>query len=135
MPGLAFDIRGNRIGTHRGIIYYTAGQRKGLGAFGKPMYVKSICPQDNTVTLCTAEERFADTLTAGSLTWCSGCAPADSFTTLVKIRSTATPAPATVTLQDGKALVQFRTPQLSPSRGQSAVFYDGDRVLGGGFIE
>lgn len=133
--GAFLDIRGNRIGTHRGIIYYTAGQRKGLGAFGKPMYVKSICPQDNTVTLCTAEERFADTLTAGSLTWCSGCAPADSFTTLVKIRSTATPAPATVTLQDGKALVQFRTPQLSPSRGQSAVFYDGDRVLGGGFIE
>ncbi|MBR3956213.1 MAG: tRNA 2-thiouridine(34) synthase MnmA [Clostridia bacterium] len=133
--GNFLDIHGNIIGRHKGIIHYTAGQRKGLGAFGKPMYVKRICPQDNTVILCTAEERFADTLTATDLSWCSGEAPADSFEALVKIRSTARPAPAKITLHDGRADVAFETAQLSPSPGQSAVFYDGDRVLGGGFIE
>ena len=141
LPGMTskqgdfLDIYGNKIGTHKGIIHYTAGQRKGLGAFGKPMYVKRICPQDNTVILCTAEERFADTLTATGLTWCNGTAPADEFEALVKIRSTARPAPARITLHDDKASVVFETAQLSPSPGQSAVFYDGDRVLGGGFIE
>ncbi len=129
------DIYGNCIGRHKGIIHYTAGQRKGLGAFGKPMYVKRICPQNNTVILCTAEERFADNLTATDLTWCNGTAPAGQFNALVKIRSTAKPAPAEITLCDGEANVVFKTAQLSPSPGQSAVFYDGEKVLGGGFIK
>lgn len=133
-PGDFLDLDGNVIGTHNGIIYYTTGQRKGLGAFGKPMYVKSICPADNTVTLCAADERFADRATVEDLTWCSGTAPSSPFTAQVKIRSTAKAAPCEITLQDDIAYLRFETPQLSPSRGQSAVFYDGDTVLGGGFI-
>lgn len=129
------DIHGNMIGRHKGIIHYTAGQRKGLGAFGKPMYVKRICPQDNTIILCTAQERFADSLTATDLTWCSGSAPAEEFEATVKIRSTSKPAPARITLSGDTASVVFETAQLSPSPGQSAVFYEGDCVLGGGFIK
>lgn len=133
-PGAFLDLAGNVIGEHKGIIHYTAGQRKGLGAFGKPMYVKSICPSDNTVTLCAADERFSDTAQAENLTWCSGQAPSDHFTAQVKIRSTAKAAPCEITIADGIAQLRFETPQLSPSRGQSAVFYDGNVVLGGGYI-
>ena len=133
-PGPFLDLNGNRIGEHRGILYYTPGQRKGLGAFGKPMYVKAVCPADNSVILCAAEERFTDTLTAADLNWCSGEAPDNSFDALVKIRSAAKAAPAHIEISNGTAFVQFENKQMAPARGQSAVFYDGDFVLGGGFI-
>ena len=132
--GNFIDMQGNVLGKHRGILYYTAGQRKGLGAFGAPRYVFSICPADNTVTLCTAEERFAGSLTAAQLTFC-GARPADRFEATVKIRSTARPAPAHIHLVGDTAEVVFDTPQLSVSPGQSAVFYDGEQVLGGGIIQ
>ena len=133
--GAFLDIHGNRIGTHRGIIHYTAGQRKGLGAFGKPMYVKTVCPNDNTVILCTAEERFASEITVSSLTWCGITPSANEFRAQVKIRSTARPADAQISINGPQAHIVFETPQLSPSPGQSAVFYDGDTVLGGGIID
>lgn len=133
--GAFLDVHGNRIGTHRGIIHYTAGQRKGLGAFGKPMYVKSVCPNDNTVTLCTAEERFASEITVSDLTWCGGVMPAKEFRAQVRIRSTAKPADALITVVNNTARIVFDTAQLSPSPGQSAVIGDGDVILGGGFID
>ena len=134
-PGDFLDIYGNKIGTHKGIIHYTVGQRKGLGAFGKPMYVKQVRPQENTVVLCAAEERFTNTLTASDLAWCSGKVPGESFAALAKVRSTAKPAAAKITVCGSRARVEFETAQLSPSPGQSVVFYDGDTVLGGGFID
>lgn len=133
-PGAFLDEQGNVIGQHRGIIHYTAGQRKGLGAFGKPMYVKSICPADNTVVLCAASDRFADTVYVENLTWCDGEPAVQPFCAQVKIRSTAKAADCEISLQGERAVLHFREPQLSPSRGQSAVFYDGDTVLGGGYI-
>lgn len=133
VPGDFLDIDGNVIGTHSGIIHYTVGQRKGLGAFGAPRYVKYVNAKDNTVTLCTKEERFADRLTAKKLSW-NGPVPAGEFRAQVKIRSTAPGAPASVKIENGVMTVFFASPVIAPTPGQTAAVYRDGLVLGGGII-
>ena len=131
--GNFIDTEGNIIGTPSGIINYTVGQRKGLGAFGEPRYVKEINARDNTVTLCKKDERFAGSLRAAELSFCTKLT-SESFTADVKIRSTAKAAPAEITVKDGIMEVSFREKVLAPTPGQSAVIYDGSTVIGGGII-
>ncbi len=133
-PGDFIAPDGSVMGRHSGIINYTVGQRKGLGAFGEPRYVKRINAQDNTVTLCKADERFSDTARVGGLFWTSGSAPDLSKEYGVKIRSTAKAVPSKLEINGSEMTIVFASPVMAPCPGQSAVIYDGDVVIGGGSI-
>lgn len=136
-PGNFVDETGTPLGTHEGIPFYTPGQRRGLGvAIGQRLYVQRVQPANNTVVLGPKEHLLSSSctvidlnildprlLTAPSLVHC-------------KVRYATPPSPATtMPLATGRMIVQFSTPQRALSPGQSAVFYDEDRVLGGGIIE
>ncbi len=129
------DRDGNILGTHNGIINYTIGQRKGLGAFGKPMFVTGISAENNTVTIGENGSQYSRGLVADNLNWIAFDKPEGSFRADVKIRFRAKEQPATVTPNpDGTATVIFDEPQRSVTPGQGAVFYDGDTLIGGGRI-
>lgn len=133
--GNFIDINGNVLGEHQGIIRYTNGQRKGLGiAFGKPMYVADKNVKDNTVTLCTNEELFSAELIADDFNWLIPN-PAKEIKCSARVRYNMKEQPATVyTLENGNVKIVFDAPQRAITRGQAAVLYDGDTVLGGGII-
>ena len=130
------DRSGTVIGTHRGIIRYTIGQRKGLGiAADAPLYVreKSVC--DNTVTLCRAHELFSHALQATDCNWIAGAPPAQPIAVTARIRYRQPEQPATAAaLPDGGLCVTFDTPQRAIAPGQAVVLYAGDTVLGGATI-
>ena len=135
--GSFLDVNGNILGKHEGIINYTPGQRKGLGiAFGKPMYVKSKDASANTVTLCENESLFSSRLTAHGINLIALDRIAAPMKVSAKIRYNHTAAPATViqTSDDSFELI-FDEPQRAIAKGQSAVLYDGDTIIGGGFID
>ncbi len=132
--GDIINLRGEKIGTHTGIFNYTVGQRKGLGAFGKPMYVYGINAADNSVTVCTSEERFTRTVRADKLRCTADRFPDGEFTAQIMIRSTAAPVDASVEISDGIMTAHLKKAVFSPCPGQSAVLYDGEKVLGGGII-
>ena len=125
---------GTVLGKHTGLYKYTIGQRKGLGAFGKPMYVLSVNKADNTVTIGENAELFKSSVTVGCLSFLKGAPPADKFTAQVKIRCAAQPANALVTINNGIAAIEFETAQRAAAPGQTAAFYDGDTLLGGSVI-
>ena len=129
------DINGNILGTHNGIINYTVGQRKGLGAFGKPMFVTGISAENNTVTIGENGTQYSSGLVADRLNFIPFDNLNHTIRADVKIRFRAKPAPATLTpTDDGRISVVFDEPQRSITPGQSAVFYDGNTVIGGGRI-
>ena len=133
--GNFIDINGNVLGEHQGIIRYTNGQRKGLGvAFGKPMYVADKNVKDNTVTLCTNEELFSAELIAADFNWLIPN-PAKEIKCSSRVRYNMKEQPATAYILDnGNVKIVFDAPQRAITRGQAAVLYDGDTVLGGGTI-
>ncbi len=133
--GNFIDKNGNVMGEHNGIINYTIGQRKGLGAFGKPMFVTAMNAENNTVTIGENGSQYSGGLVADKINWIAFENPAEPFRADVKIRFRAKEQPATVTPNpDGTVTVIFDEPQRSVTPGQSAVFYDGDILLGGGRI-
>ena len=129
------DMQGARIGTHRGVIAYTVGQRKGLGvAFGEPRFVVAKNAADNTVTLGRQEDLFSRSLTADRVTFCHAPLVGDTAVT-VRTRYNQTPSPAVASLtEDGRLRVVFDTPQRAVTPGQAVVLYNQDTVLGGGRI-
>ena len=130
------DVNGNIMGTHKGIIYYTVGQRKGIGAFGRPMFVMKINPDNNTVILGEKGMEYSNTLTAREVNFISGEYPDEAINAQARIRYQSQPSPAKIIyLGDGRVRVEFEEPQRAVTPGQSVVFYDGDIVLGGGIIE
>lgn len=131
------DTSGNILGTHRGIIHYTVGQRKGLGiSLGEPMYVLSKDALTNTVVLARNEELFSTEIIAGDVNLISVDRLDSPMRVRARIRYNQTEQPATVhPLPDGKIKVVFDEPQRAPTAGQSVVLYDGDVVVGGGIIE
>ncbi|MDI6618651.1 MAG: tRNA 2-thiouridine(34) synthase MnmA [Clostridiales bacterium] len=136
-PGYFKDKEGRILGRHKGISYYTIGQRKGLGlAFGKPMYVIDIIPEKNTVVLGEERDVFSDRLRAVKLNFIPFDSLKDAMKVTAKIRYGAKEAPAVIS-PDGKGgvNVKFDTPQRAITPGQSVVFYSGDIVVGGGIIE
>ena len=128
------DIEGNILGTHNGLINYTVGQRKGLGAFGKPMFVNSLDAVNNTVTIGENGTQYFIGLTADRLNCIDPDGMPDEFRAEVKIRFRAKPEPATVINEGSTFRVIFDEPQRSVTPGQSAVIYSGDYVIGGGRI-
>jgi tRNA-specific 2-thiouridylase len=135
-PGDFLDAAGNILGAHRGICRYTIGQRKGLGiSLGKPAFVTAINAAANTVTLADDESLWKSTLTARQVNWLEPPLDGEPFPCRVKIRYHHNPQPAMVTpLPDESVRVEFEQPQRAITPGQSAVFYDGDYLLGGGVI-
>ncbi len=130
------DTNGKVLGRHKGIINYTIGQRKGLGiAFGKPTFVVDIRPETNEVVLGSNEELFGTELNVTDFNWIAGTAPAESFSCKAKIRYRQEEQPATASLlSNGDVHISFDKPQRAITKGQAAVLYDGDTVLGGGVI-
>ncbi len=130
------SIDGNVMGTHKGIIHYTIGQRKGLGlALKKPAYVLDIDTERNRVVLGDNEELFTRELTAGDFNWVSTAAPHGDIKAMARIRYRHHEAPARVVpLSEDTVRIVFDEPQRAITRGQSVVVYDDDYVLGGGII-
>lgn len=126
------------IGRHKGITHYTIGQRKGLGAaFGRPMYVTAILPEENRVVLGPEGSQYSASLLAQDVNWIAFASPAPGQTLHceARIRYHAAPAPCTVrVLPGGKLRAEFSVPQRSVTPGQAVVLYDGDLALGGGVI-
>ena len=130
------DREGRVLGTHKGMIRYTVGQRKGLGlAFGVPTYVISKDAGRNLVRLGSNEELFSSELEAHDAHWILSDPPAHPRRVTARIRHHAPDVPAEVVATDeGCFRVRFDTPQRAVCPGQSVVLYDGDVVLGGGII-
>lgn len=136
VPGNFIDSEGTVLGTHRGIMHYTIGQRKGLGlAFPEPRYVCSIDAKANTVTIGKVEELNRWTLEAYDFNWMSGVEPSEPVRCAAKTRYRQIEQPAWAEVKDGDIVkVTFDEPQQGIAPGQSVVLYDGDVVLGGGII-
>lgn len=130
------DAAGETIGAHGGIIDYTVGQRRGVPARGgeEPLFVVDIEPDSNRVVVGPHEMLMATALEADDLTFTSGLAPEGETRVEARIRYRAEVVPATLTVSGVTAHVRFDTPQRAVTPGQAVVFYDGDRVLGGGTI-
>ena len=135
-PGDFLDRDGNVIGQHKGIINYTIGQRKGLGiAMGHPVFVCDICPENNTVVIGENDDLMKREVLVKDFNWISGETPAGPVRCTAKTRYRMKDQPATIyPMEDGGAKIIFDEPQRAITRGQSAVAYDGDVVLGGGEI-
>lgn len=127
---------GEVVGTHQGIHHFTVGQRKGLGvATGSPLYVLEIRGNRRQVVVGEAEELLAPTLRARRLNWIAIDDLHQPMRATVKIRHRHEAAPATLEkMADDEVLVRFDEPQRAVTPGQAAVFFDGDAVLGGGWI-
>ena len=132
-PGPFEDARGRRLGTHRGIIRYTVGQRRGLGlAAGEPLYVLAIDAARNAVVVGPRAALDSPGLVTGAVAWLTGAPPADGTRAVAKIRYNHPGAAATLHPRpDGSCEARFEAPQSAVTPGQLAVFYEGDRVLGG----
>ena len=133
-PGDFLSSSGEKLGTHSGIYKYTIGQRKGLGAFGKPMYVLSIDSKNNTVIIGDNNELFKEEIYIKDINFLSGNAPSNEFQCEVKIRCAARPARATLTLSGDMGKIIFREPQRAAAPGQTAAIYIDDILIGGGTI-
>jgi tRNA-specific 2-thiouridylase len=134
-PGDIIDTRGKKLGQHRGIAFYTIGQRHGLGlASSQPLYVIKIEPESNRIVLGQVKELYSQKLTARKLNWISGKAPREPITAQARIRYKSKEAEASLFFRNGSVDVHFAQPQKAVTPGQAIVFYNIDEVLGGGII-
>jgi tRNA-specific 2-thiouridylase len=132
------DTSGHVWGQHAGTHHYTVGQRRGLGvAAGEPLYVIATDPKTQRVIVGRNQELLRPALIAKDVNWISIAPLQEPRRAAVKIRNKHVPASATLTPtgDDHKIEVHFDEPQRAVTPGQAAVFYDGDLVLGGGWIE
>ena len=132
---------GEVMGQHEGIHSFTVGQRKGLGISSPdPLYVLKIHPDSHRVEVGSDDQLLSTHLTANRLNWVSIAAPTEPIRVSIKIRHRHEPAPATLRLipspdgADDRIEAIFDEPQRAITPGQSAVFYQGDEVAGGGWI-
>jgi tRNA-specific 2-thiouridylase len=135
--GNIVDTAGKVLAVHEGIENFTIGQRKGLGfAAGERRYVLRIVPETREVVVGDRDELSAAGLRASRVNWLLEKTPQEPLACTAKIRYRHAGTAATVqTLPNGGAAVTFPEPQSAVAPGQAVVFYDGDRVLGGGWIE
>jgi tRNA-specific 2-thiouridylase len=134
--GPILDRQGNVLGQHRGIPFYTIGQRRGLGISAKePLYVADIDPEKEAIVVGGKEELSGDELIASGLNWIAE-RPTQPIKAKTKIRYLHRESEAMIVpLDENKAYVKFQEPQVAITPGQAVVFYDGEVVIGGGTIE
>ena len=135
-PGRIVDTEGRTIGKHEGLWFYTIGQRKGIGLSGGPFYVLEKDVRQNLLMVTKNEkDLYSKELIAKSINWISGKKPKLPLKVMAKIRYKHQPASARVFEEKGNKLkVVFSKPQRAITPGQSVVFYQGERLLGGGII-
>jgi len=135
-PGEIVDGSGNKLGSHRGIHSFTIGQRRGLGiAWKEPLFVTAIDRASTQVMVGPREELYRSGLVAGATTWTT-LPFTGIFHCSCSIRYRQQPFPCVAQiLGDGRLKVDFQEPQQAVTPGQAVVLYDGDRVVGGGWIE
>jgi tRNA-uridine 2-sulfurtransferase len=134
--GEIVSTSGETVGEHTGIHRYTIGQRRGLGIANEtPLYVVQIERARNRIIVGAADELDSEAFTAGGVNWVAFEKPRDPVRADVKVRYRHDPAPATITaLADGRAQILFDEPQRAITPGQATIFYDGEEVVGGGWI-
>jgi len=127
---------GSIIGRHKGFPYYTVGQRKGLGiATGQPQFVVHIDPEQNTLLIGDEGDLYQRECLADQVNWQAMNPPNEPMRVMVKIRYSDPGASATIeTVDNNQVRVKFDEPRRAITPGQSAVWYDGDTVIGGGVI-
>ncbi len=133
-PGGIINTEGTVIGEHKGIFFYTIGQRKGIQVnINKPLYVISINPEKNRITVGEEKDVYKREFLAERMNWL--VPPSEIHDeVLVKIRSQHQPSEAVIDVREEDVLVNFSEPQMSITPGQLAVFYKNDTVLGSGWI-
>jgi tRNA-specific 2-thiouridylase len=134
--GPILDQRGNELGQHQGIMFYTVGQRKGLGITAAgPLYVTAIEPERNAIIVGTKEQTYASELVADNLNWIAISMPGKTIKVKGRVRYRHAEADVIVNpLDETHVHVKFNEPQMAITPGQAVVFYDGDTVIGGGRI-
>ncbi len=136
VPGNFIDKDGNILGKHKGIVYYTIGQRKGLGiALGKRVFVQKINPETNEITLGDEAGIFKSRLFASDLNLISCEKLPDKMEVTAKIRYSMKESKAILTPFEDGAIVEFEDMQRAMTKGQSVVFYQDQVVVGGGIIK
>jgi len=135
-PGEIINRRGDILGRHKGIAFYTVGQRHGLGiAHYTPMYVIEIDPKHNKIIVGTEDELYNKELTASNINWTSGQSPSGPLQVMAKIRYRSPEVEATLYPHDDLAVVSLHSPQRAVTPGQAVVFYRDNELIGGGTIE
>lgn len=135
--GPFLDLEGNVLGEHKGIPYYTIGQRRGLGiAAGKRMYVVDIDPERNAVILGPGEAVFSRGMISSDNNFILFEKLTEPVKVEAQVRYNSKPSPAVISpMPEGRVKVLFHQPQRAVTPGQSVVFYQGDYLIGGGIIE
>ncbi len=136
-PGAIVDLEGRELGRHEGVIHYTIGQRRGLGvAAADPLYVVALDPANATVIVGPRSALGRDRVEVRSLNWLGdGDGPDDGAEALIKLRSAQPAIPGRLQgAGDGQVTALLDEPHEGVAPGQAAVFYSGQRVLGGGWI-
>jgi tRNA-specific 2-thiouridylase len=136
-PGEIVDLQGRVVGRHEGIIHFTIGQRRGLGGGGpEPLYVLKLDALRRRVIVGPRGALHCAGFEMDEVNWLGPeLAPGEEIAAAIKVRSSRTPSPVRVRLDaGGRAHVTFVAPEEGVAPGQAGVVYDGDRVLGGGFI-
>jgi tRNA-specific 2-thiouridylase len=135
-PGEIVDGRGNVLGQHKGLAFYTIGQRQGMGvAAPQPLYVQKMEKSTNRLVVGQKTQLYSDNLTAVCVNWVAGPPPENGLAVTARVRYRAKEAQALLQIEDNRVCVRFAEPQWAITPGQSVVFYQGDVVLGGGVIE
>ncbi|MGN1155188.1 MAG: tRNA 2-thiouridine(34) synthase MnmA [Agathobacter sp.] len=138
-PGNFVDTEGKILGTHKGIIHYTVGQRKGLGlTAATPLFVKELRPETNEVVICQSEHLFESECYVKDMNYMgiSELNAGEEVEAIGKVRYSHKGAPCKLRLlEDGRVLCRFAEPQRAMTPGQAAVFYRDDYVLCGGIID
>lgn len=134
-PGAIIDKKGNILGHHKGIHYYTVGQRQGLGiSSSDPLYVIDLDPDRNTVMVGYRKDAYQTELYLSSIHWISGSPPPKELILKAKVRYRGEEKFCHIVQENDGFRVIFEEPQFAITKGQSIVFYENEQVLGGGVI-
>lgn len=134
VPGEVLDREGNVVGTHKGYMHYTIGKRKGFTVHGalEPHYVTEIKPETNQIVVGKKEALEVWDVSIKDVNLFD---ERTAFETTVKLRYRTHAVPCSVVVEGDRARISLKEPVLGVAAGQAAVFYDGDRLVGGGWIE